>query len=94
MIISSILQLFWIYQSNWTCIKWVFSWIYYNNLSHRLFIKNFKIQAEKIIMKITKKICNYYQAHYFHCSTTYLQSKLCVINADYKIKTFNLENIK
>ena len=45
-------------------------------------------------MKITKKICNYYQAHYFHYSTTYLQSKLCVINADYKIKTFNLENIE
>ena len=52
----SILQLFWICQSSWTCIRWVFSWIYHSNLSHRLFTEFSRIQAEKIIMKITKKI--------------------------------------
>ena len=55
-ITSLILQLFWIHQSSWTCIKWVFSWIYHNNLLHKLFTKFSKIQAEKIIMKITEKI--------------------------------------
>ena len=55
-IISSILQLFWIHQSNWTCIRWVFSWIYHNNLSHKLFTEFSKIQVEKIIIKITEKI--------------------------------------
>ena len=36
----------------------------------------------------------YYQAHYFYCSITHLQSKSCVINADHKSKTFSLENIE
>ena len=38
------------------CIKWVFSWIYHNNLSHKLFTKFSRIQVEKVIMKITEKI--------------------------------------
>ena len=55
-ITSSILQLFWICQSNWTCIKWIFSWIYHSNLSYKLFTKFSRTQAEKIIVKITERI--------------------------------------
>ena len=36
--------------------KMSFSWIYYNNLSYKLFIKFSRIQAERIIVKITKRI--------------------------------------
>ncbi len=56
MVASSILQLFWIRQSSWTCIRWVFSWIYHSNLSHRLFTEFSRTQAGRAIVKITERI--------------------------------------
>ena len=52
---SSILQLFWIHQLSWSCIRWVFSWIYHTDLSQNCLQIFSRTQVEKTIMKSTER---------------------------------------
>ena len=100
MITFSILQLFWIHQSSWTCIRWVFSWIYHSNLSHRLFTKFFKIQAEKVIVKITERISVIIIKFitlivlWFICNQSHVQSMLIINQKLLILKILNNQNLK
>ena len=100
MIISSILQLFWIHQSNWTCIRWVFSWIYHNNLSHRLFTEFSRIQAERAIVKITERIfviiikLTIFIVLQLICNQSHMQLMLIINQKLSVLKILNDQNLK
>ena len=100
MIIFSILQLFWICQLNWTCIRWVFSWIYHNNLLHRLFTEFSRTQAEKVIIKIIEKIFMIiikfitFIVLQFICNQSHMQSMLIINQKLSILKILNNQNLK
>ena len=99
-ITSSILQLFWIHQSSWTCIKWVFSWIYHSNLSHRLFTEFSRTQAEKAIVKITKRISvtiitlTTLIVLWLICNQSHMQSMLIINQRLLVLKILNSQSLK
>ena len=100
MIASSILQLFWIHQSSWTCIRWVFSWIYHSNLSHRLFTEFSRIQAERVIIKIIERIfmiiikLTTLIVLWFICNQSHVQSMLIINQKLSILKILSSQNLK